>query len=795
AAIMTGVLFLSFPYVVEWSGRARIDCLALAFATGAIYVLIRWPKSRWGFFGGGLLLVAAAYTRQSYALAAPLAGFVWLWTQDKKRAIQLALLVGGFGGLLFLLINSLTQGGFTYNIITANVNEFSWERLQDHLEILWEDAAIILVFGVIFLFVAWKFVKGWVILAPFLVGAFISALTIGKIGSNINYFLEFTAALSLVGGAMVVWSGKHAWRYTLVMLLLSIQMGMLMESTMKGPIDWNLASRRGDFNALQRLEQIVQDLEGPIPADEYMSMLTMEGRPLYIQPFEVSQLAKAGMWDQEPFLADIANQEFEGILIHHFGPFPVYKDRWTPEMMAAIEEYYRPVKTLAGTVIFLPQEATEISGVPAPTRKSSFEPLQMEIGPTQAVSDMSNYGQPDIAVNPNNPEHLAVIATHTTKFECNLPNCKVELLLYISMDGGKTWAKNIPFSGVKKVFYNGLVDFGTENDLYAFGMRDNTLIYNDADLADNYMMATANYREITRSQVVAKPWFRVHPETGQIYVTLDAQEEDMLFVTPSLIRSKSFGQPWTTTSRADLRASVSDFSSGRVTWPDDIQILFGEGSNVSMVWTWGWEPWTWPRTVWMANSTDGGESFGEPTPILETWGPINSASADGQFAIVYRTGDEAAQQLAVATTSDNGHTWTSTIASGDIPLYFDVDKAPGIGVAPDGIIDLVFYDHDRGSMDCVLDIESWQETLPLGRVDPCNYSVYYAFSKDGGLSFSQPHQLNAELIRGESFMRFEGESQVGSHIAIASTDDYAYPIWIGTPASKTTQVYTVQITR
>jgi 4-amino-4-deoxy-L-arabinose transferase-like glycosyltransferase len=72
AAIITGVLFLSFPYVVEWSVRARIDSLALGFATGAIFVLVSWPKSTKALVGGGLLLVAAAYTRQSYALAAPL---------------------------------------------------------------------------------------------------------------------------------------------------------------------------------------------------------------------------------------------------------------------------------------------------------------------------------------------------------------------------------------------------------------------------------------------------------------------------------------------------------------------------------------------------------------------------------------------------------------------------------------------------------------------------------------------------------------------------------------------------
>jgi hypothetical protein len=371
----------------------------------------------------------------------------------------------------------------------------------------------------------------------------------------------------------------------------------------------------------------------------------------------------------------------------------------------------------------------------------------------------------------------------------------VELILKISLDGGGTWTASQAFSGPNNAFHNGQVDFGGDDNLYAFGTRDNTLTINRSNVIDSYQMDRTNAEDITSAQVVAKPWFRVHPSTGQIYVTLDAQEEDRLFVTPSLIRSSGYLNSWTTTSRADLRVSINDFNTGRATWPDDIQILFGNDSQVSLVWTWDWEPWIWPRTVWIANSTDGGDSFGEPVPILETWGPINSTSSNGQMSIVYRTVTGESQQIAVATSTDNGKTWYPSIASGDIPLYFDADHGPGIGMAPDGTIDLVFYAHDQGSLECVLDIQSWLETLPWGRVDPCSYNVYYTFSEDGGMTFSDPIQLNNKPVEGESLARFQGRSTIGSHLAIASSDDNAYPIWIGTPGEGKTQVYTIQISR
>ena len=161
AALVAAIIFLASPYVVQWSARARIDSLALAFATGALFVLVRWPKARWTWLIGGLLFVAAIYTRQSYVLAAPLAGFVWLWTQDKRRAVSLALLVGGLGIALFLIINTLTNGGFYYNIVTANVNEFAWERLRENLAQLWWDNYLILGLSAVFLFIGWRTQKSW----------------------------------------------------------------------------------------------------------------------------------------------------------------------------------------------------------------------------------------------------------------------------------------------------------------------------------------------------------------------------------------------------------------------------------------------------------------------------------------------------------------------------------------------------------------------------------------------------------------------------------------------------------
>ena len=374
SALVAGLFLLANPYVIGWSGLARIDSLALAFATGALFVLARNPQSRRAWFVSGLLLIAAAYTRQSYALAAPLAAFVWLWVHNRRRALELALLVAGVGAVLFIVLNLITQGGFFFNIVTANVNEFRWEQLEDQLNRFWEDGWIILLMAAAFLALGWRSVKSWFLVAPFLVGGALTALTIGKIGSNINYFLEIAAALAIVAGMMMAWARNHPWRLILITGLITFQFGLYLESAMQNNVDFNLATRLNDTANLQLIEREMKLMPGVVLADEDMGLLTMNGRPLYLQPFEVSQLANAGIWDERPLLLQIAAQDFDGIFIHHFGPWPVHKQRWTPAMLKMIDTYYRPVKTLAGTVIYIPQEESGISAVPTPVQSSTQAP-------------------------------------------------------------------------------------------------------------------------------------------------------------------------------------------------------------------------------------------------------------------------------------------------------------------------------------------------------------------------------------------------------------------------------------
>lgn len=367
AALLSGLSFLAFPFVVRWSSFARIDLLALTFSLAALAVLARRPLDNRRLVVSALLLVAAIYTRQSYALAAPLAAFVWVLSQeDARRAFGLTALVAGVGGGLFLGLNTLTDGGFYFNIVTANINAWSADNLSWNLRQLTDAAAIFLGLAVFAMALGAQRNPLWAMSAPYGVGAFLSFLTVGKVGSNVNYALELCAALSLAAGGVIGWARarQSAWPGLLAVVLVGIQVAHM------GRISWatewpQLQARRNATEGLERLEAIVAAAGDPVLADEYMGMLTLQGRPLYIQPFEVTQLALDGKWDQKPVLLGIASKQYPLILIHYFPGAAVYKERWTPQMLDAINRSYRLVGMYADTGVYQPVGQADIS--PPPT--------------------------------------------------------------------------------------------------------------------------------------------------------------------------------------------------------------------------------------------------------------------------------------------------------------------------------------------------------------------------------------------------------------------------------------------
>ena len=307
------------------------------------------------FWIAAILFILSIYTRQTYALAAPVSAFFWLifgaqgtWKKRFVRAVWLGIVVAGITLGAFLVIDLATAGGFYLNIVVSNVNKFIWDtvwhygrEIRDKMWPLYGLAgAFILSEGVIAI-IRWavRFYRrhkanpgqpagrklsvwratSWALVLPYVLTATAVSITIGKDGSNVNYLLEFSAALSLAGGAAL--AATFQWKrwyvrlplHLVVIGLLAYQCNVLVELTRKN-YDSHLTDRVTHLADITAIYQIVKNSPGIVLADEYMGLIPLAGKPLYFQPFEFKQMADNNIWDQSPFLEEILNHKFDAIL-------------------------------------------------------------------------------------------------------------------------------------------------------------------------------------------------------------------------------------------------------------------------------------------------------------------------------------------------------------------------------------------------------------------------------------------------------------------------------------------------
>jgi hypothetical protein len=405
AAIAGGLLLLAIPYVLHWSPLNRIDNLALALLMAGLFTAARKPDSRKNRILAAVLLLLAIYTRQSYGLAGPLAAFFFLLLaptasieqqpdlrnalrQGWRQALEFALWLGGLGLALFLLLNLVTRGGFFFHVVTANVNPFYWETVRRYASDIWGYMPFLVAGGLGLIFWGGREAlrafqrhnrsqvptelkkkpdrllrqyttarrRSWWLAVPFLLGATVSAVTIGKDGSNVNYLLELCAALSLASGVLIAWAGQESRAFKITLLVvLAFQVSLILNWSQETYATYHT----GRFNQEPQLFQLNQAIqrapEGDLLADEHMAMLAVNGRPVVFQPFEFKMLSEAGKWDQADFVQSLKDRQYPMILLYDPETWDSQHARWTQEQLDALYESYQSSTNLADTLIFKPK--------------------------------------------------------------------------------------------------------------------------------------------------------------------------------------------------------------------------------------------------------------------------------------------------------------------------------------------------------------------------------------------------------------------------------------------------------
>ena len=359
AALVTALLMPAVPYLGYWAALARVDALALAFSLAGLWCVVRQPASNRWLIAAVVLLTAAAYTRQTYLLVAPVAAFCWLWPDGRRRALGFAAALAGIVVILGLALNLATHGGFWFNVVTANVNAYDWELLLAYVHDIAGTIPLLIILLIACVVVAVRHRQESArLLLPYTLGALVVTLTAGKEGSSVNYLLELGTALSLAAGFLLA-TARHFPRARLAVLGVLLVQTVHLAAFPHGFYGY-LNSTIGHRAESARISAVVAESDDPILADEDMGFLPLNGRPITLQPFEFSQLDRAGVWDQAPLLTALEQHRLPLIIIYvNKQDPPVQEQRWTPEMLAAIRANYRVTESIdrahGQTLIYQPK--------------------------------------------------------------------------------------------------------------------------------------------------------------------------------------------------------------------------------------------------------------------------------------------------------------------------------------------------------------------------------------------------------------------------------------------------------
>jgi hypothetical protein len=191
-------------------------------------------------------------------------------------------------------------------------------------------------------------------LMPYTVGASLSALTAGKLGSDVNYFLEAVAAFSVWVALVVAWlpARNTPLRRAVLLLVVCQIVWVLVADVMTQARRVSLWSHLPEYHRI--LAQVeAAGKQGPVLSSE-LSMVILAGQPIYFDPFGYEQARRAGLWDPSKLVHEIETQQFPMILLENPGSV-LHQRRWPPQMSTAIEENYEGTEQMRGIVIYRPR--------------------------------------------------------------------------------------------------------------------------------------------------------------------------------------------------------------------------------------------------------------------------------------------------------------------------------------------------------------------------------------------------------------------------------------------------------
>ena len=374
-------------YNFNWTWLARVDTLAILLSFSGVVLFAARPTSATVQILAAVLMTAGLFTRQT-ALAAPLACLLVATLIDRKIALRMLLTMGLLGGLVLSWLAWRTNGQVLLHLFRYNQTEFSITRAAFGILMNTRHVAGLLVLAggasLGILRGSWALarhrrwdllganlrVNGYrrrvLLLAAYSMLAALGALAFGKEGSDINYFLEWNVSLAPLAGILLFRAlppaGKRVrlrpvWLVALAVPLLLLDTGF--DRARDGwlrIVDGPLAADREQMDVYRKVLATVEEAPGMVFSED-MNLLYKTGKDIPAEPAMIQCLAKAGMWDEHPFVRMIQDHRFTLIvaMVNRETEDRFSRQRYSPAVASAIEQAYEQTSRIGDYLIYRPE--------------------------------------------------------------------------------------------------------------------------------------------------------------------------------------------------------------------------------------------------------------------------------------------------------------------------------------------------------------------------------------------------------------------------------------------------------
>jgi hypothetical protein len=329
---------LGYLPVLVFAPQNRVDTLAVALGLAGLAIAIE-PR-RGAVPLAGLVFTLSVFTKPT-AIAAPAAVLFWLLSRRRwKDAVLLVATCGIAGGLWLGLISWTTHGGFLQSMTFNGATPFAVGGFVKAAQIALGAAPIPLLAGLAVGAAAGKDENGRLLSGYYLLALFIALATVGKVGANLNYFIE--PGLAMAPLAALAW---NVWGRTVSGAAVALASLVSMLAWTAPRVGWELKGRTERIAAEKRLTPMLAKKN--VLTMEVASVFAARGTPVLNDPCIFAYLARAKRWDESGLVGAIRERKVDLVLADAdlSVPDPVFSN-WSPAVRRAVVETCRPPKVL-----------------------------------------------------------------------------------------------------------------------------------------------------------------------------------------------------------------------------------------------------------------------------------------------------------------------------------------------------------------------------------------------------------------------------------------------------------------